>query len=197
MKLLLPLLALLGVTPQAVYPDGGALPQPPQPVPTATRQLQTWTLWYDDVTLAVLADAGLPVTPNSHYQRWTGRSWIDPSDGGIYYPSWMGAALAAGAVLESSSQTVCANATLCISWQDGGLDPAQSASYQCACSTGSACTLTSDGGAAPLAITLQPGTFTGAGCQPKACVANFTDVVYPGEGVPHDSSWPAGICPHP
>jgi hypothetical protein len=55
--------------------------------------------------------------------------------------------------------------------------------FDCACAKDSTCRNTSDGGVAPTGVTLSPGTWTGAGCQPKACVELY--------GV---SSWPAG-CP--
>ncbi|MFN7130708.1 MAG: hypothetical protein ACK4N5_01415 [Myxococcales bacterium] len=60
------------------------------------------------------------------------------------------------------------------------------APWDCACSTGAGCwTPAADGGtaAAPLGVTLPPGTFTGDGCRPKPCVE-----------LAGASSWPAA-CP--
>lgn len=55
------------------------------------------------------------------------------------------------------------------------------AALRCACSTGSNCTV--GGSAAPLGRTLDPGTFSGAGCKAKPCVERAGT-----------SSWVAG-CP--
>lgn len=83
---------------------------------------------------------------------------------------------------------ICASALLCAQY-DGGVDNTQAATPDCGCTTGTACTL-SDGGAAPNGMTLSPGTFSGAGCTPKSCVALFLPL--PDGGL--DGTWPQ-TCP--
>ena len=124
------------------------------------------------------------------------------ADGGTYYSltarAWdVDGGLAALPVLPASvyvlrvvdAGVVCASALLCRPYLDGGLDPTAAATPDCACAVDATCTGTySDGGTgpAPLGVTLPTGSWSGAGCQAKPCVALFLDG--------GDGTWPAS-CP--
>lgn len=65
-------------------------------------------------------------------------------------------------------------------------DALYSSVVKCACRVNSTCLV--GGSAAPQGRTLSPGTWSGAGCQPKSCFARF-------DGIGVDGTWPAN-CPH-
>jgi hypothetical protein len=172
----------------------GGLAVAATPPPGAVKGLAQVLAWAPQSVRDAYADAGFVFAQQGPYVQFNVRAWYDPDSGAVGFPSMPDGVQ----VLRiKRAGAGCAVAGLCVDDAPGAVDPVAEVQLDCGCSSGATCAVANpDGGVypdggprpvpAPLGVTLEVGTFKGAGCVRKACV----------ELAGQESSWPTE-CPCP
>lgn len=147
----------------------------------ATKELVTITAYMPDTAKAEYTKEGTSFSSQTKYVTFKSNAWFDARGNVLGLPKMPDGMVVLSVTRGSGG---CADPAACAT--GAKYAPAVETDFPCACNSGSNCTVLDGSGksvAAPLGITMNAGTFSGAGCIPKACIE-----------VTGTTSWPK-TCP--